>query len=147
MNIDLPTQTKFPFTTDPNHIYRQLSEKGIATVDVGHVTFKLDLVANLDHGGTSCYGVTDFDDNTIKLDVNMPDMRARETIFHEIFHIILDNLGLDDMNFKNDMISVTNESLVVGVSRQISVLNKLNPGLLSLVMDVPLTCTDNKKKK
>lgn len=147
MNIDLPTPNKFPFTTDPNHVYRQLSEKGISTIDVGHITFQLALVSNLDHDGTSCYGVTDFDDNTIKLDVSMPDIRARETIFHEIFHIVLDNLGLDDINFKNDMISITNEALVVGVSRQFSVLNRLNPGLLSLVMDVPRPCTEHKKKK
>tara|TARA_R110002126_G_scaffold8408_1_gene39844 strand:- start:1777 stop:2178 length:402 start_codon:yes stop_codon:yes gene_type:complete len=132
--------------TDPGHIYNQLTEKGIGSVNVGWADFTFVLASNLNDDGEELYGLTLFDDCIIKLDIEMEDFKAREIIFHEIFHIVLDNLGMDEMNFKGEFISASNEALVVGVSKQISMLNRLNPGLLSLVMGPSSPPPEPKKK-
>lgn len=147
MNNNPPTQPSFPFVSDPGHIYNLLTTEKMGKVDVGWAEFTFVLVSNLCDGGDELYGLTLFDDCIIKLDISMPDFKAREIIFHEIFHIILDNLGLDEMNFKGDMVAFSNEALVVGVSKQFSVLNRLNPGLLSLIMSPATTTTPTPKKK
>tara|TARA_R110002094_G_scaffold107519_2_gene105799 strand:+ start:985 stop:1341 length:357 start_codon:yes stop_codon:yes gene_type:complete len=115
-------------------------------VNVGWADFTFVLASNLCDDGEELYGLTLFDDCIIKLDIAMPDFKAREIIFHEIFHIVLDNLGMDEINFKGDCLSISNEALVVGVSKQFSVLNRLNPGLLSLVMGPPTPNPEPEKK-
>tara|TARA_R110000851_G_scaffold229758_1_gene382458 strand:+ start:17558 stop:18001 length:444 start_codon:yes stop_codon:yes gene_type:complete len=147
VNKEPQSTSKFPFLTDPGHIYNQLTKDGITSVDVGWAKFTFVLGANLFDNGEELYGITLFDECLIKLDINMPDYKAREIIFHEIFHIILDNLGLDEMNFKGEFVSFPNEALVVGVSKQFSTINRLNPGLLSLVMSPATPFPQPKKRK
>jgi hypothetical protein len=67
--------------------------------------------------------------------MNLEDDDARETILHEILHCILEGMGLDERNFDGETMRITNEFLVVGLSKQIKMVAKLNPGLFKLILD------------
>ena len=77
--------------------------------------------------------MTEFDNRTIKLEMNLSDLDARETIIHEIYHCMLEGCGLDEKNFDNIKMQLTNEQLVVALSKQTMLVHNLNPNLNAII--------------
>ena len=120
-------RSEFPFIRDKKHVYNKLIDKEIASVDVGWAKFTFELHSDLYYGDTKVDGVTEFDSRTIKLEMNLSDLDARETIIHEIYHCMLEGCGLDEKNFDQQRMFLTNEQLVVALSKQTMLIHNLNP--------------------
>jgi hypothetical protein len=124
-----------PFIKDKGHIYNILTESGINSVDVGYRSFKLELHSNLCIGDDKKDGVTELDTGIIKLDMDLEDSEARETIMHEILHCVLEAVGLSEVNYDDNFIKTTNEFIANTLAKQLRLLNRLNPGLLSIIYE------------
>jgi hypothetical protein len=130
---DCTQNSSFPFIKVKSHIYNKLIDKGCNYVNIGWAVMEFELHSALHHGETKVDGLTEFDTKKIKLEMSLSDSDARETIIHEIYHCMLESLGLDERNFDGTRMFLTNEQLVVGLSKQSVILNKLNPGLFALL--------------
>lgn len=133
MKLPQNPESEFPFIKNKNHIYNQLVEHNYHYVDFGWAKFEFELHTNLKDGERYVDGLTEFASCKIKLDMNLDDEEARETLFHEIVHCALETVGLDERNFDGMHIKVTNEFFTCAISKQMRVVNNLNPGLLSYI--------------
>jgi hypothetical protein len=116
-------------TTKP-HIYDILSEKKLLTVDGGWATFDIKIQKGLKSGKQNCWGTCDFDTYEIHLEQKMEDGPARETLFHEICHLLLELGGLGGGTDENEeYIWESNERLTITMSRVIMLFARLNPEL------------------
>lgn len=115
-----------------SHIYRQLVDAGVKYVDLGWRKFTIHLTDDLkDPAGREADGLTDFSDYKIVLNSNLPDLRARETLLHEIMHCLFDTFDLDERNEAS--VTVKNESLTAMTTRGFLLIKNLNPRLWSLL--------------
>lgn len=123
----------FPFLNDENHIYNSLVDGNYGVLNVGWEKFTFELHSNLINDSVKVDGLTEFDRKVIRLEMNLSDSDARETLFHEILHCALEGIGLDERNFDGQSISTTNEFLVTSITRNLKIINDLNPGLFCLI--------------
>ena len=102
-----------------NKLYSQLSENKITHLDAGFRTFEIVLVENLNKDGEKLYGLTDFDIGKISLELLMDEETARETLLHEIMHVVLELCGLggNEDDTSNVITSINNEQLTTSLSR------------------------------
>ena len=126
-------QDKFPFIKDKTHIYNKFIDKEVGKVNMGWAVFELELHANLCCEDQKIDGLTEFDSKKIKLEMNLSDLDARETIIHEIYHCMLESAGLDEKNFDSQRMFLANEQLVIVLSKQTMLVHLLNPGLYSIL--------------
>jgi hypothetical protein len=131
--MNIPKQTSLDFIKDKKHIYNKLIEKGVKSVNVGWAVFEFELHSKLTSDDQKVDGLTEFDTKKIKLEMNLSDLDARETIIHEIYHCMLEAVGLDERNFDTQRMFLTNEQLVVCLSKQTMTLHHLNPKLFSTI--------------
>ena len=138
-----PPNEKAPFLKDKNHIYRLLEDGGHKKINLGWDVLNFELIADLKCSeGIGCDGITEFSEKAIKFEMFLDDLTARETIIHELFHCMLEGGGMDERNFHSESIKISNEALVVILSKQQVTLNNLNPGLYSLLLDTPCSKQD-----
>jgi len=122
-----------PFVDDESHIYNVLVDYGISSVDMGVCEYDFQLYENLKLDGVCVDGITEFDERAIKLEMNLDNEHARETIIHEILHCILEHSGLHELNFDGKSIMISNEALVVCLSKHLMQLYRLNPDLFKVI--------------
>ena len=127
---------ELPFVKNKKHIYNKLSDNLITCVDIGWTVMELELHSQLYCGESKVDGVTEFDIKKIKLEIDLTDLDARETIIHEIYHCMLESVGFHENNFDSSKMLLTNEQLVVALSKQTITLQKLNPILFSTIYHV-----------
>ena len=123
----------FPFIKDKKHIYNKFIDKEVSRVNVGWAVFSLELHSDLCEGDQKVDGVCDWEEHKIKLEMNLSDSDARETIIHELYHCMLEAAGFDEKNFDQQRMFLTNEQLVVCLSKQTMTLHHLNPKLFSII--------------
>lgn len=127
--------SKGDFINNPNHIYNKLCEKPEQTrLDFGWKVLTLEIAANLKLDGMDCDGITEFEECAIKLDSELNDADARETIIHEILHCLMEGAGIHEKNFGTGFINLTNEFLADTLAKQLVQFNNLNPGVLETIM-------------
>lgn len=126
-------QDKFPFVKDKTHIYNKLVDEEVRELNTGWAVFEFELHSNLCVDDQKIDGLTEFDSKKIKLEMNLSDLDARETIIHEIYHCMLEAIGLDEKNFDSQRMFLANEQLVVALSKQTMTLYHLNPKLFSTI--------------
>ena len=115
-----------------NHIFNLIkSDKKLQTVNAGWATFNIKIVKGLKSAKTTCWGTCDFDTYEIHVEENMEDAPARETLFHEICHLLLELCGLggDGEGENEEYVYVSNENLTITMSRAIMLFIRLNPEL------------------
>jgi hypothetical protein len=114
-----------------NHLYELIkSKESLQQVDVGWATFKIKIVKGLKSEKTNCWGTCDFDTYEIHIEEKMGDAPARETLLHEICHILLDLGGLGGGDEESEeSVSTTNEKLTITMSRAMMMFARLNPEL------------------
>tara|TARA_R100001460_G_scaffold56822_2_gene96566 strand:+ start:1823 stop:2224 length:402 start_codon:yes stop_codon:yes gene_type:complete len=127
------TPSDFPFIKEKKHLYNKFIDREIGFVDLGWSKFIIELHSDLHDGEQKVDGLCDWDEKKIKLEMNLSDMDARETIIHEIYHCMLESVGLDERNFDNQKMILTNEQLVVSLSKQTMTLHHLNPKLFATI--------------
>ena len=100
-------------------------------VEGGWAQFSIKIVKGLKSGKTNCWGTCDFDTYEIHVEEKMEDKPARETIFHEICHMLLEYAGLggEGEGENEEYIYASNEKLTITMSRAIIMFARLNPEL------------------
>lgn len=135
----------FPFVDDPKHIYSQLIDSEHHSINLGWSTFTFEVHEDLYCGEIKTDGISEFSEKKIKLEMCLDDSTARETIIHELFHCMLEGTGMDENNFDTRTLTITNEALVVILTRQQLTLHNLNPGLYPLIFNDIQTTTKRKR--
>ena len=110
----------------------RLEEEEITEIHCGYRHFKLSLKRGIIEEGHKCQGLTDFDEGVITLERSNNHETVRETLLHELVHVVLEVSGLgDDEDGKPT--HVNNEELTTRVSRGLLLLMNLNPELFSIL--------------
>lgn len=110
--------------------------------DAGFRKFNIVVKDSVLEDGTECWGATDFDLGTIYLRANAEHDTARETLIHEIIHVILALVGLGGYDraemgeeYPDGYIGPTNnEHLTLCLSRGIMGAFNLNKELFELLL-------------
>jgi hypothetical protein len=116
-----------------HNILDRLEEEKITTVDAGYRTYTLNIKKGLRSGADICYGVTEFDSGVLALERSMEHETARETLLHELTHIVLEMVGLGGHETTDEVISRTNEDMTTLISRGFLLLMNLNPKLFEVL--------------
>lgn len=112
----------------------QLKEKGITSFNAGWRTFTISFEPDLTEEEVKCWGKTDFDQAIIHLDDSMYGELLRETLLHEITHILLETVGYGDYDDGDHDRSHNNERLTILVSRAFLQAMNLNNELFSILL-------------
>ena len=115
-----------------NNSLLQLLATSCRVFNAGWRPFTWNLTRNLECDGEKAYAVTDFETCKIDIDCDMDYDTTRETILHEINHIIAETVGLD--NTTSGVISVTNEEFVTRFSRGMMLVMNLNSELFKALL-------------
>lgn len=123
-----------------NHVLYKILDAGILEVESGWRKFKIQMQERITHQGSPCHGITDFDDCTISLDPGMKSDLALEVTIHELFHILLESVGMG--GDEEDLIySIKNEQATSIISRGFMQLVRMNPELFEIIQD----CLDDRE--
>jgi len=102
--------------------------------NVGWALFEFKLKNKLKDGGTECYGITDFNLNTITLEKGMSDSVAHPTIIHEVCHVLMETFGLGgNHDSEEDLLTSSNEFITESACRCFLMFKNLNPELWDLL--------------
>ena len=138
-----PVQNEeMPLVKDSGHIYNTISEEGFGILDFGWARFEFELHAGLKYQDHDVDGLTLFDECKIKLEMSLSDSEARETIMHEIFHVMLESVGLDERLYDGEFVKTTNEQLANTLGKQMRQFDRLNPGFLAILYPYVQTTTN-----
>lgn len=114
------------------HIYEILEENPhLKEVNGGWAPFTIKIVAGLKAGKQNCWGTCDFDTYEIHLEKKIEDAPARETLLHEITHMLLELCGMggEGEGENEEFIWASNEKLTITMSRAFMMFTRLNPEL------------------
>lgn len=120
-------------------IQTTLEENGYQYVDAGFRIFPIAFVDNL-YGdqGHRLDGLTTFSPALIQVHADQTEEGIRETVIHEIFHVIAAIAGLDPDDGED--IKIKNEDLILQFSRATMIIQRLNPILWNVLFKETL-CT------
>jgi len=114
------------------NILERLQEEKLE-VNAGFRTFRVDIKRVLKEEGQRCFGLTDFDNGVVSLDKDMNPQLARETLLHELTHIVLELCGLGGEETTGIVRETQNEELTTLISRSMLLIMNLNPALFRLL--------------
>ncbi len=120
-------------TKNEHHILQRLAEEGITEVLVGYRSYRLNIKRGLREASDKCFGLADFDTGIISLEKDMDHETARETLVHELTHVVLELCGLGGNEETGLVESHTNEEVTTLISRGWLTLINLNPKLFSII--------------
>tara|TARA_R110000744_G_scaffold245359_1_gene362080 strand:+ start:194 stop:574 length:381 start_codon:yes stop_codon:yes gene_type:complete len=119
-------------TKKSKHIFDILEDTpALREVNGGWGTFTIKVIKGLKSGKQNCWGTCDFDTYEIHIEKKMEDGPARETILHEICHMLLELCGMggDGEGENEEFIWASNEKLTITMSRAFLLFTRLNPEL------------------
>ncbi len=119
-------------TNTSTHIFDVLEAKPeLKIINGGWGEFTIKLCTGLKSGSQNCWGTCDFDTYEIHVEKKMDDGPARETIFHEICHLLLETFGMggEGEGETEEYIWTSNERLTITMSRAVMQFVRLNPQL------------------
>jgi len=117
--------------TESKHIFDIIADNpNLQTVNGGWADFSIKVTPGLQTKEDNCWGLCNFDTYEIRLEKKMEDAPARETLLHEICHILLELCGLGGGDEESEeSVSTTNEKLTITMSRAMIMFARLNPEL------------------
>ena len=121
------------------HIFETIRENPkLQKVDGGWAIFDIKIVKGLKTAKTNCWGTCDFDTYEIHIEEKMEDAPARETILHEICHMLLEFCGMggDGEGDAEEYVYASNESVTITMSRSIMMFVRLNPELAKELLNL-----------
>ena len=116
-----------------HHIVERLAEESITEVLVGYRSYTLNIKRGLKEANEKCFGSADFDKGIISLEKDMDHETARETLVHELTHIVLELCGLGGHEETGIVPTHTNEEMTTLISRGWLMLINLNPKLFEII--------------
>ena len=121
------------------HIFEKIKNNPkLQTVNAGWATFNIKIVKGLKSAKTNCWGTCDFDTYEIHLEKKIEDAPARETLLHEICHVLLELCGMggEGEGENEEFIWASNEKLTVAMSRAFMMFTRLNPELAKELLNL-----------
>jgi hypothetical protein len=121
------------------HIFEVINaDESLQVVDAGWAKFRIKIVKGLKSAKTNCWGTCDFDTYEIHVEEKMEDGPARETLLHEICHMLLELCGLggDGEGETEEYIYASNEKITITMSRAIMLFARLNPELAKELLNL-----------
>lgn len=117
-----------------NELYKKLKAANITSVNAGYRTYTLHIKKGLRQDSTKLYGLTEFDDGKITLEESMDYETARETLLHELTHVVLELGGLGGSEDDDSVLAMKNEEMTTLISRGLLMLINLNPELFGIIL-------------
>lgn len=117
-----------------NDLYKQIKEAGITSINAGYRTYTLHIKKGLRQDSAKLYGLTEFDDGKISLEESMDYETARETLLHELTHVVLELTGLGGSEADDSVLAMKNEEMTTLISRGLLMLINLNPELFGIIL-------------
>lgn len=115
---------------------RQQIESCCPSINMGWAVFPISFQENLALDGDECFGVTDFDTQSVAIRSNISEDMLRQTLIHESWHIIWSTMGIRTADEDPDAEIRTNqEFLVEQTTRGILLFKQLNPELYRLLYE------------
>ena len=114
------------------HIFQILDDKpSLRQVNAGWAPFTIKIVSGLKSGKQNCWGTCDFDTYEIYIEKKMENEVAKETILHEICHMLLEFCGMggEGEGENEEYVYASNEKLTITMSRALLMFTRLNPEL------------------
>lgn len=118
-----------------NDLFKEIKQKGIKSINAGYREYSLHIKKGLHHESTKLYGLTDFDEGKIELEENMDYETARETLLHELTHLVLELGGLGGSDEDDSVFPMKNEEMTTQISRGLLMLINLNKDLFDLILN------------
>jgi hypothetical protein len=116
---------------------RQQIENEIGVLNAGWALFPIYFKDELEIDGDECLGVTDFDNQTITIRANMSEAMIKQTLIHEMWHVIWSTMGLRTADEDPDAPITTNQEFLVEQTTRGSLLyQSLNPRLWRLLYEL-----------
>lgn len=113
------------------HIFEKIKDSNISFVDVGWAKFKIVITDEMDSG---VWGYTNLDTHTIYLHPASANGPAKETLFHEMTHLVLEVSGYTSEDEECKFES-TNEDMTVRITRGMLLLFNLNKELMEILIE------------
>ena len=113
------------------HLFQQLQDLRIETVDVGFARYALRVADDLP---VDEWAHTDTDAHEICLRCDLDDGPAREFLMHELTHCVLEVVGYTGQD-ENKIHGDTNEDMTTKLSRGFLLLVRLNPDLMAALCE------------
>lgn len=120
-----------------NELYKKLKAANITSVNAGYRTYTLHIKKGLRQDSTKLYGLTEFDDGKITLEESMDYETARETLLHELTHVVLELGGLGGSEDDDSVLAMKNEEMTTIISRGLLMLMNLNSKLFEIINEHP----------
>lgn len=114
-------------------LIEELRKKGVDHFNVGWGRFRLSCEAKVELDGEELDGLTCFSERTITVSGKLDYMGQRHTLIHEIWHVVLNNMWMDDRTKEYGqlagLVSISNEDLAENCARGMLLFKNLNPQL------------------
>ena len=120
-----------------NELYKKLKAANITSINAGYRTYSLHIKKGLRQDSTKLYGLTEFDDGKITLEESMDYETARETLLHELTHVVLELGGLGGSEDDDSVLAMKNEEMTTIISRGLLMLMNLNSELFDIINEPP----------
>ena len=116
---------------------RQQIENNHPIINAGWTIFPIFFEEDLEVDGEPCFGVTDFDTQTVTIRSNVSDEMMKQTLIHELWHVIWSTMGLrtDDEDPLAEL-RTNQEFLVEQTTRGSLLFQHLNPYLWKLLYEL-----------
>jgi Zn-dependent peptidase ImmA (M78 family) len=115
------------------HIKDEILEAGIDSLDAGWATFQFKFTSDIPCAPDECAGYTNLNTYTIYVDDRLSSEYFRETLLHEITHVLLEITGYTNPD-EEKQFNPTNEELATNISRGFLLLARLNPTLFKILV-------------
>ena len=117
-------------------LIQELEDNGVYAIDAGWRVFPMVFLTSLhSEKGEKLDGLTSFSPCVVQIHKDQTEEGLRETIIHELHHIIAVTVGLDPE--EEEEFEVKNEDLVLQMSRGTMLFQRLNPKLWEILYRNP----------
>ena len=117
-------------------LIQELEDNEVYAIDAGWRVFPMVFLTSLhSEKGEKLDGLTSFSPCVVQIHKDQTEEGLRETIIHELYHIIAVTVGLDPE--ESEEFEVKNEDLVLQMSRGTMLFQRLNPKLWEILYRNP----------
>jgi len=114
-------------------LIEELRKKGVAYFNIGWGRFRLSCEEKVELDGEELDGLTCFSERKISISGKLDYAGQRHTLIHEIWHVILSNMWMDDRTkeygSESGVVHICNEDLAENSARGMMLFHNLNPQL------------------
>ena len=89
----------------------------------------------MDDEDHKCFAHVDFETHELTIDGTLSDECARQSVLHEVWHILWEGIGYGDLAITEDTVKLNNEHLTESATKGMILFWRLNQKLWHLLWD------------